>query len=104
VSTLIGHPETQREECKMMRKLLENNKICSAVLQNRMNEFGTRMERMNETTKIIKEEQEKINKWEVKEKDLEKELNCVDYWHRKNNMINLGVDEYPHESYSVTLI
>jgi hypothetical protein len=51
----------------------------------------------------MKEEQERINKWEVKHKELVEELYFVNYWHRKNNLANLGLDKYLHESNFETL-
>jgi hypothetical protein len=70
--------------------------------ENTMKEFETKMDEMSRTTKIMKEEQERImfvSNWEVKQKCLEEELSFVDEWYRKNNLIILGCEEYLHESY-----
>jgi hypothetical protein len=55
----------------------------------------------------MKEEQERIknlvNSWEVKHRRIEGELSLVAEWHRKNNLLIFGIEEYPNESYFNTL-
>jgi hypothetical protein len=50
---------------------------------------------MSETTETVKEEQERIkkliNNWEVKQKWKEEELNFVDDWRTKNNLLIFGI-------------
>jgi hypothetical protein len=72
-------------------------------LQSAVKEFGTKIDQLSQSAKTMKEEQEMIkylvNSWEVKQKRIGEELSFVVDWHRKNNMLIFGIDEYPHESY-----
>jgi hypothetical protein len=84
-------------------RIARENKTSMEKLQNTTKEFGTKIDQLSLSAKTMKEEEERIknlvNSWEVKQKRIEGELSFVADWHRKNNLLVFGIDEYPHESY-----
>jgi chromosome segregation ATPase len=100
---LLDHMMAQHEKGKRIRELLEKNKTSIETFQNTIKEFGTKIDQLSHSAKTMKEEQDKIknlvNSWEMKEERIEGELNFVADWHRKNNLLISGIDEYLYESY-----
>jgi predicted RNase H-like nuclease (RuvC/YqgF family) len=107
IERLLNHMMAQSEEGKKIRELREKNKTSMEKLQSRINEFGAKIDQLSRSGKTMKEEQERIkhlvNVREVKRERIERELNFVADWRRKNNLLIFGIDDFPHESYIDTL-
>jgi hypothetical protein len=103
----LDHMLAQREEGKRIRELLEKIKTSMGKFENSIKEFVTKIDQLSQSAKTMKEEQERIknlvNSWEVKQKRIEGESSFVADWHRKNNLLIFGIDEYPLEPHIDTL-
>jgi hypothetical protein len=85
----------KREEMKGIHECLEKNKSC-------MDTMSFKFDLMNDATKILMEEQERIegqvNSWETKLRKMEEMYKYMDQWRRRNNILMLRIEECLQES------
>ena len=86
----------KRGEMKGIREWLEKNK-------SYMDTMSVKFDLMNDTTKILIEEQERmegqVNSWETKQRKMEMyTYKYMDEWRRRNSILILEIEECPQES------